>query len=451
MEAGRSSSEAPGRRETAQARRATPVSLPVGGAPTPVGEQGTIGDETLRAEDSIPLSRPFIGAEEERAVCEVLRSGWLSHGPSVIRFEERLAEYLRCRFVRAVNSGSSALHLALKALDIGPGDSVVVPALSCVATALPVLAVGANVVFADIDLITLNLSWSAVERVLRPNTKAVVLVHAFGRMADAIGFAAQCDKRGLHLVEDACLALGATQETRQAGTIGRAGCFSFYPGKVITTGEGGAVATDDEFLAASIEQDRNYGAASSAWNRIRSAEIALRGFERPAFNFKMSDVQAAIGIVQLDRLPNLLVSRHRIASRYAEALAGLKGIALPGACDHNASHIHQSFVCLWQPVPVSRLLEDSGALDDAVSGLHRLRGNLRARGVMIAGAGQFLPALPVFRPADEDTGALRERFPYARLAEKLAFRLPIFPGMQSNEIDRVVHALRVEIDAACIS
>jgi len=390
----------------------------------------------------IPLARPTFGPQEERAVAEALRSGWVSQGPRVLEFEKALAEFLGCQHVRAVNSGSSAILLALKALGVGPGDSVAVPAFTCAATALPVLALGAEVAFADVGLATFNLAWAEAERALRPDTKAIVLVHLFGRMADAAGFASRCRERGIGLVEDACLALGAKQRGRAAGSLGAAGCFSFHPRKVITTGEGGAVATDDPAIAQCVESDRNYGAAASAWQRFQSGVGSLAGFSRVAYNFKLTDLQAAVGLCQMARLPAFLAERRRIAAAYAEALADVSGLRLPSVPADEAETAHQAVVCLWAPDEPERLLADAAALARAVASREVLRGELASRGIAFSDAAQFMPGLPVFGGSAGEEGALARRFPASFLAAKLSFALPIFPGMTAGEIARVCEAVR---------
>jgi perosamine synthetase len=390
----------------------------------------------------IPLARPTFGKAEERAVVKVLRSGWISHGPRAIEFEKRLADYLGSKHVRVVNSGTSAILLALKALGVGPGASVVVPAFTCAATALPVLALGADVAFADVDLATYNLAWPKVEKVLRPNTKAVVLVHLFGRMADARGMGSQCAERGIHLVEDACLALGARRAGGSAGTLGTAGCFSFHPRKVITTGEGGAVCTSDDALAASIESDRNYGAACSAWARFAKQEGRLRGFGRLAFNFKLTDLQAAIGLVQMRRLPQLLRKRRRIAAYYRELLADIPGLVLPSEPGEEEADANQAFVCLWAPMLPQELLNDNRAFNAAVASRELIRRELTSRGIAFSDAAQFLPGLPVFLASSHDRAAtLCETCPSSYLAAALSFALPIFPGMKADAVEQVAKAV----------
>ncbi len=390
---------------------------------------------------NIPLARPLLGAEEERAVAEVLRSGWVSQGPRVAEFENALAAFLGCKFVRAVNSGTSALMLALKSLGVGRGDSVVVPAFTCAATALPALALGAKVAFADVDLETFNLTWDDVEEALRPNTKAVVLVHLFGRMANARYIEARCRGRDIALVEDACLALGARQKGRAAGTLGAAGCHSFHPRKMITTGEGGAVSTDAPGITMAVESDRNYGAGASAWERFQKDVGQLEGFTHLGFNFKLTDIQAAVGLCQIARLQGFLDARRAIAARYAAGLADVPGLRLPSPPRDPAEDVHQAIVCLCAPDDPYVLLDDSAALARAVALRETLRRELTARGIAFSDAAQFLPGLPVFGGSPANESKLAQAYPASYIAAKLTFALPIFPSMTEAEVDRVCQAV----------
>jgi len=396
---------------------------------------------TESAKKQIPLARPSFGTEEEHAVCEVLRSGWVSHGPRVVEFEDKLAKYLDCKYVRAVNSGSSAILLALKAIGVGPGDSVIVPAFTCAATALPILALGADPIFVDVEVSTFHMTWSNVADAIRPDTKAVIQVHLFGKMADAYEFSTRCRERGIVLIEDACLGLGAKQNGKAAGTLGTAGCFSFHPRKIITTGEGGAVCTDDPNIAESVEHDRNYGAVSSAWSRHQKREGALKGFERLAYNFKLTDIQAAIGTVQLDKLSDFIDERRRIAARYTEALRDVPGLQLSVQAHDEQRDVKQAFVCLWTPFPIERLLTDSSAMKRALNSLEIFKSELIAKKIAVSNAAQFLPALPVFHTKSEAITKIQDNYPVSYLVDKLSFALPIFPGMTWNDQDRVIKSV----------
>lgn len=386
---------------------------------------------------SIPLARPTFGPEEVSAVQQVLESGWVSQGPKVEAFEERLAQLLGCREVCAVNSGTSALMLALRALGVGPGDSVVVPALSCAASALPVLETGARIRFADIDPNTLNVTWPEIERALAPDTKAVIAVHLFGRAAEVDLMATECRRRNVALIEDAALAFGARKAGRALGTFGVAGCFSFHPRKIITTGEGGAVCSDDPALAAIIRSDRNYGAAQTAWRRFQTADGSPRGFNRVAFNCKLTDLQAAVGLVQLDRLPGLLAERQRIAARYNAALAASEWLRPPAVPTDTEEHVFQAYVCSSPAGTLSELATDPARLAAAERDLQQIKASLKTAGVAVSDAAQCLPELPVFA-AEAPTHLC----PIARAAARLTFAIPIYPGMTEAQIDRVIEAMR---------
>lgn len=388
----------------------------------------------------VPLARPFFGPEEEKAVRDVLASGWVSQGPKVEEFEKRLAALLGSREVCAVNSGTSALMLALRGLGIGPGDSVVVPAFTCAATALPVLEAGARPLFADIDPATFNVTWDTIAQVLQPDTKAVIAVHMFGQMAGIDVIAAECRRRKLALVEDAALALGARHGKRFAGTFGVAGCFSFHPRKILTTGEGGAVCTNDSKLAANIRADRNYGAVQAAWTRFQAGNGSPRGFSRLAFNCKLTDLQAAIGLVQLRRLPRFLSQRRRIARRYAAELAQCRCLTPAALPVTEEEHVFQSYVCIWAPHPFPELVENPERLRTAENELNRFKESLRQGGVAVSDAAQYLPELPIFGQAD--LVSLRAN---AYLASRLAFALPIYPGMTEAQITQVTSAVRCAV------
>lgn len=385
----------------------------------------------------VPLARPSLDANEEQAVARVLRSGWISQGPVVEQFENALAAFLRCRHVVAVNSGTSALTLALKAIGVGPDCSVIVPAFTCPATVLPILALGARPVFVDINLNTLNLTWTDVQPALRPDTKAVLLVHLFGRIADAARFSHECRARRIALIEDAALALGAKQNGQAAGTFGNAGCFSFHPRKMITTGEGGAVCSDDPELARQIATDRNYGAAVSAWERFQVDSGHLQGFERLAFNMKLTDLQAALGVCQLEKLPGFIARRRAIVQAYRDGLANLPTLRLLAPANQGEEDVHQAFVCLWEHPNADDLIHDSRVQGITERFISHFREKVTSQGVAISDAAQFLPELPIFRPFAPDDDP-RLRFPHAYLASRLAFALPIFPEMPYEAVRRVV-------------
>ena len=385
----------------------------------------------------VPLARPLFGKAEAQAVKEVLASGWVSQGPRVEEFETRLSELLGCRHVCAVNSCTSALMLVLRALDIGPGDSVVVPAFGCAASAMPVLETGAKPLFADIEPATFNVSWKTIARALKKNTKAIIVAHMFGQICDLDLIVSECRRRNLVLIEDAALAFGARKDGRYAGTFGLAGCFSFHPRKMLTTGEGGAVCTDNSDLAARVRSSRNYGASRTAWNRFQKGDGSPSGFSRLAFNCKLTDLQAAIGLVQLRRLPDFLAKRRLIADSYSAKLEPFSELRLPLNPATQWEHVFQAYVCTMLTGSYEEAISRPRHLHSFEKVLAAFKKSLAKHDVAVSDAGQFLPELSVF-----GRGSSREEWPYAYIASRFAFALPIYPGMSRSDIKRVVSAVR---------
>lgn len=381
----------------------------------------------------VPLARPSFGVEEMEALGQVLDSGWVSQGPRVEAFEQGLASFLGSKEVVAVNSGTSALMLALRAMEVGAGRSVIVPAFGCAATALPVLETGARLLFAEVDPASFNLTWETISRVLEPDTTAVILVHMFGRIADVAAIESECRRRGLLLLEDAALSLGARYATRPAGTFGSAGCFSFHPRKILTTGEGGAICTDEQQVAARARAARNYGAAQTAWTRFQTSDGSPRGFSQLGFNCKLTDLQAAVGQVQLKRLPGFVDRRRAIAGAYQKGLADCRHLTLPAVPAAVDEHVFQAYVCTWTPAPLIELAHHPQQLERAEAGLNRFKGILTDRGVAVSDAAQFLPGLPVFgsQPGEK-------AWPLSQALARLAFAIPIFPSMTQEQIERVI-------------
>jgi perosamine synthetase len=260
----------------------------------------------------IRLARPDVGAEEAAAVAEVLESGHLTMGPKVGEFEALLAEACGVEHALVVSSGTAALHLAVLALGLGPGDEVLVPAYTFPATANVVAHAGAHPVLVDVDPATTNLDPERARAAVTPRTRAVIAVHLFGRPLDWEALAEAVPEEVV-LVEDAAGALGARRRGRQCGGLGRLGCLSFHPRKIVTTGEGGAVTTPDGDLAQRIREMRDHGI-----DRRGDFEIAS-----PGLNYRLSDILCAVGIPQLRRLEELLSARERLAAAYSERLAGV--------------------------------------------------------------------------------------------------------------------------------
>jgi perosamine synthetase len=342
----------------------------------------------------VRLGRPDTGAEEVAAVAEVLESGMLTQGPVVAEFEQELARACETRHALAVSSGTAALHVAVLALGLSPGDEVLVPAYTFPATANVVALSGLRPVLVDVDPVTMNVD---AERLpVGPKTKAVLAVHLFGRPCRVE------ELPDLPVVEDAAGALGARRRGRACGSLGAAACLSFHPRKIVTTGEGGGITTDDDGVAAECARLRNHG-----WRSLADADMP-----EPGLNYRISDILCAVGLPQLRRLDELLAARTRIAEAYAERLRDLP-VTLPAA-DEGDVHGWQAYV-----IQVERRDEVLAAL--------------RAQGIE-AQIGTFaLSLLHAYR----DQGF----FPGAEHAFEHALALPLHTRLTDSELDRVAAAL----------
>jgi perosamine synthetase len=337
------------------------------GCPSQINGGRAVRDTTLQTRN-IPVARPSIGADEESALVEALRSGWVSQGPRVAEFEASFAEYVGAPYAVAVSSCTAALHLALLAAGIKPGDEVLCPSLSFIATANAIVHAGAIPVFVDVDCSTYNIDLWSFERAITVRTKAVLLVHQVGLPADLTEIIDVASKRGLTVLEDAACAIGAEYEGRRIGlphaTIA---CFSFHPRKVLTTGEGGMITTGDEHMATRIRHLRQHGMSVSDLARHSSSQVMVESYEEVGFNYRMTDLQAAVGTVQLRRLDEMLAKRRQLALRYTSRLASLPWLVAPLE-PAGLRHSFQSYmVRLRSDAPVTRDQLMQALLDRGVS------------------------------------------------------------------------------------
>lgn len=281
----------------------------------------------------IKLSMPEIGSEELEEIIKVLESKNLVQGEKVEQFENLVSEYLNIKYCIAVSSGTAALHLALLALEIKEGDEIIVPDFTFPATANVVELVGATTKLVDIKLDDFCIDTDKIEKAITEKTKAIITVHEFGQCADMEKINILANKYNLKIIEDAACALGSDYNGRKAGTLGHIGCFSFHPRKAITTGEGGMVVTDNEVLAQSVKALRNHG-IKYINNRIE--------FTAAGFNYRMTDIQAAMGIVQLKKLDSIINNRRNIVKEYEKLLIDEPNIILPKEKNYG-KHIYQTY------------------------------------------------------------------------------------------------------------
>ncbi len=308
---------------------------------------------------TIQIALPSTGEEEWQAVREPIMSGWLTSGPKVRQFENNFAERHQVKHACAVTSCTTGLHLALAALDIQPGDEVLVPAFTWVATANAVLYCGATPVFVDIDPVTFNMDPNDIAHRITDKTKAIIPVHLFGLCADmdAIKKAAP----GLHIIEDAACAAGSSYKGVPAGGLGDFGCFSFHPRKSVTTGEGGMVTTNVETYGAKLECLRNHGASVSEEIRHHGPRpYLLADFDVMGFNYRMTDLQGAMGVVQLSKLDKFIDERNEWAAFYERELADVEWLRTPKAPE-GYKHGWQSYACFVDesksPYPRNKIME----------------------------------------------------------------------------------------------
>ena len=287
------------------------------------------------SDNKIPLSRPSLGEEEIREVFDVIQSGWITSGPRVKRFEEEFGRYVGARHAVAVNSCTAALHVALLAHRIGPGDEVVTSTMTWSATVNMIEVLGAKPVFADIDRDTLQITPEAVAAALTDRTRAILPVHFAGQACDLNGFAAIAAPRGIVMIQDAAHAVGTEFRGSRIGGEGGTACFSFHPIKNITTGEGGMITTDSDDLAEKLRLLRFHGVNRDAWSRYGKVDTPRYETVTPGWKYNLTDLQAALGIHQLAKLDGFIKRRTRLAELYHAQLAGIDGVNPPRASDGN--------------------------------------------------------------------------------------------------------------------
>ena len=370
----------------------------------------------------IPITKPSIGEEEEQAVLQVLRSGWIVQGPGVEEFERTVAAYVGARHAVATSSCTTALHLALLLYGIGPGDEVIVPSFTFIATANAVLYTGATPIFVDIDPRTYNIDPDAIEAAITPRTKAIMPVHQIGLAAEMERINALARRHGLGVIEDAAPAIGATYKGKRVGSLGNPTCFSFHPRKVITTGEGGMIVTDDEDLAERARILRAHGMSLSDLARHQADRVVIEAYHDLGYNYRLSDLHAAIGIVQMQKLDGMLAQRRRVAERYNDAFADLENVQLPFS-SYDTPHTYQSYMLQLLPsAPRTREQVMQELLEVGVA---------TRRGVMAIHLESYY----------------RQRFPHVHLpvteqATRCSLLLPNYATMTESEQAYVIEHLR---------
>jgi perosamine synthetase len=367
--------------------------------------------------EEIPLARPELDAREEELVLEVLRSGRLSLGPMGERFERDLADWLGVEDAIAVSSGTTALHLGVRALGWGDGDEILTSPLSFVASANCLLYEGARPVFCDVDPETLDLDPEAASAAVGERTAGILPVHIFGYPAAMPELESLASARGLGVLEDACEALGAVDsEGRVVGARGNLATFAFYANKQMTTGEGGMIVPRDAAEAASLRSERNQG---------RAPDMGWLDHDRLGFNYRLSDLAAALGVAQVEKLDSLLERRTTLARLYEEGLAGIEGLRTPSA---GRGEERRSWFVYVVRLP-------AGADRDATIAA------LAERGIA---SKAYLPCIHLF-PHLRELGYREGQFPVAEAASADSLALPFFPAMDEAQVVRVCQELAVAL------
>lgn len=383
----------------------------------------------------IPITRPDLDQADVAALADPVESGWLVQGPKVAEFENRVADFTGIEHAVATTSCTTSLHLALIAAGIGPGDHVIVPAFTWVATANVVEYVGARPILCDIDPVTFNMTAEQVERVLTPESRAIIPVHLFGLCVPMDEIGELASRHNLEIIEDAACAFGSTLNGLHPGAFGSSACYSFHPRKAITTGEGGMILTRDPQIASVCRTLRDHGAAVSDLARHNEkGGYLLSQFSLLGYNYRMTDLQGALGVSQMEKADRILNGRKSRAAVYNERLRGVENLQIPTPPQGN-EHAYQSYVCSVGPRQVNQA---------DVAELHtrrvRLMATLESQNIATRQGTHAVHTLAYYR---EKYGLSDSDYPNAYAADRLSLTLPLYAGMTDAEQDRVIEALTI--------
>ena len=371
----------------------------------------------------IPLCIPYTGEEEKAAVAEVIDSGWYAHGPKNREFEENFAEYLGVKHAFSMNSCTSALHLAVEGLGIT--GEVILPSFTFVASANAIITGGARPVFADIQEDTCNIDLESIKRLISPETQAIMPVHFGGQSADMTEIMDLANKHGLHVIEDSAETIGGKHQGMLTGTFG-VGCFSFYPTKNMTTGEGGMLTTDDDDLAQKVKALLAHGIDKTTYEREAAEKSWFRSASLIGYNFRMSNILAAIGVEQLKKLPEMNQKRRANSNQLTRALQEVPGVQVPTEKPEN-EHVYQMYTIRVQ----------DSLRDEFVR-------NLNSKG--IGASIHFFPAvhqMPPYRGSEFK----KDQLPVTEKVIQEIVTLPMYPQMEAEDLSYMVDAVRESLSS----
>ena len=388
----------------------------------------------------IPITRPYITDREVELVSESLQSGWLVQGPRVEEFEEKMSAYTGAKYAVAVNSCTSGQMILSRILGLQPGQEVVLPAFTWISTAHAVEFTGAKPVLADISLDTFNIDPREMIRQTGPATRALYPVSLFGLTADMPKIMETAQQNNLDVVEDVACGLGSFLQGQHCGTFGDAGVLSFHPRKSITTGEGGVIITNDKKIYEMARSLREHGATKSDYQRhTGSAPHQMSAYPHLGYNMRMTDMQAAVGLAQHEKLSEILEKRRHLAEEYTERLSGLRWLKTPTVPEgHN--HSFQTYCTLFKPQETIDAVgkKDQRRLDELHQERNQVMEDLASRGIMTRPGTH---ALHIQEYYQKKYGYNKMDFPAAYAADRLTIALPLYPTMKEEEKDYVLEQL----------
>lgn len=392
---------------------------------------------------NIPITKTVFGEDEKKTIIQPLESGWVVQGPFVSKFQELFSTFVNTKYAYATSNCTTALHAGLEALGIGEGDKVIVPSFTYIASANAIEYTGAKPIFCDIDLKTFNIDITHMEDLIKndPSIRAIMPVNLFGLCANMLHIMHVAKHYGLKVIEDSACGFDSWINEQHSGTFGDCGCFSFHPRKAISTGEGGMLVTNDTDIARSVEQLRDHGASKSDLQRhIQEGGSLLPEFNIRGYNYRMTDIQGALGVCQMNKQEYIMKGRRKVAAWYDDALKEVPALMVP-YIPHGFRHGYQSYVCLFtNNENITQLTKKQ--IDRLNISRNHLMSKLEKRGIATRQGTHAIHTLGYYKNKyqlhDED-------FLMSYAADRLSIALPLYTEMSENEFEYVIDALKREI------